>query len=355
MISRGELRVRAPGRVNLIGEHTDYNDGFVLPAAIDLELRLTFQPRVDDRVVLRSREAPGEAIDLPSDDDVPAWGRYVEGIRALLGLPRGIEGEIASDVPLGSGLSSSAALELAVARAITAANASDWDPIAMARLCRQAEIEYAGNRCGIMDQLAVAAARAGHALLIDCRSLAIEPVPLPEDLALVVCDSARPRRLVESAYNERRAACEAAAHLSGVPALRDATLDMLHALPEPLAKRARHVVSENERVLDFVAALQAGETGRLGRLMYESHASLRDLYEVSCPELDLLVDLASGISGCAGSRLTGAGFGGCTVSLVERDAASTFHRQLVADYRRRTGLPARAWVCRAVDGASLVP
>ncbi|HEY8694119.1 MAG TPA: galactokinase [Chloroflexota bacterium] len=350
-----EQVVRAPGRVNLIGEHTDYNDGFVLPLAIDLELRLSFQPRADGRVVLRSREAPEESLHLPGSGDLPAWGRYVEGVYALLGLSVGIEGEVSSDIPLGDGLSSSAALELATARALVAANNQAWDALPMARLAQRAEIEYAGNRCGIMDQLAVGQGQAGHALLIDCRSLEVRPVPLPSNLAIVVCDSAKPRQLVDSAYNNRRAACETAARQLGVPALRDATADMLPGLPEELEKRARHVVAENQRVLDFVVALDAGDSRRLGELMHASHASLRDLYEVSCPELDLLVDLAVALPGCVGSRLTGAGFGGCTVSLVESPAAQSFAHELVARYRAQTTLPGRAWVCQAVDGVSLVP
>jgi galactokinase len=364
MAAAAELRVRAPGRVNLIGEHTDYNDGFVLPAAIDLELRIAFRPRADGAVVLHSQEldstiavhpggAPGDSS-IEAQHDAASWAPYVRGVHELLGLPIGIEGEIASEVPLGSGLSSSAALELGVARALAAANEREWQPVEMAGLCQRAEIEYAGNRCGIMDQLAVAAGLGGHALLIDCRTLAIEPAPLPPDLAIVMCDTAKPRQLVASAYNDRRAACEEASRRLGVPSLRDVLPAMLSRLPEPLASRARHVVAENQRVLDFAAALRAGDRAALGRLMAESHASLRDLYEVSCPELDLLVELAERAPGCVGSRLTGAGFGGCTVSLVVREAAPAFAERVIAEYRRRSGLPGRSWTCQAVDGASLV-
>ncbi|HLY66880.1 MAG TPA: galactokinase, partial [Chloroflexota bacterium] len=199
----------------------------------------------------------------------------------------------------------------------------------------------------------IALGKAGQALLIDCRSLDVIPVPLPDDLAIVICDSAKPRQLVESAYNERRAACEEAARQLGLPALRDARLDMLDRLPEPLARRALHVVSENRRVLDFVEALKAGNKRQLGELMYASHASLRDLYEVSCPELDALVELATELPGCAGSRLTGAGFGGCTVSLVDASKAQGFAVELAKRFRRRTGLQGMSYVCRAVDGVSL--
>src|SRR5579883_150619 len=339
-----EIVVRAPGRVNLIGEHTDYNDGFVLPAAIDVELELACRRAGTSAVALESREAPNDT----------GWRPYVEGVRELLAFPLGIEGVIASAIPLGGGLSSSAALELAVARALVALNEAQWEPLAIAKLAQRAEIEYTGNRCGIMDQLAVACGQAGHALLIDCRSLAIQAVRMPNSLGIVVCDSAKPRQLVESAYNERRAACEEAAQLLDVPALRDASPAAVEALPEPLRKRALHVTTENQRALEFARALEAGRTDELGRLMLDSHASLRDLYEVSCHELDLLVELATELEGCIGSRLTGAGFGGCTVSLVQGEHADAFGNDLVEAYRQRTGLPGRGWVTRAVDGVSLV-
>jgi galactokinase len=339
-----EIVVRAPGRVNLIGEHTDYNDGFVLPAAIDLELSLACRRRDDGAIRLMSREAAPES----------GFERYVDGVGELLGLPVGVEGVIASDIPLGGGLSSSAALELAVARALVAANGEDWRPVRMAKLAQRAEIEYVGNRCGIMDQLAVACGQADMALLIDCRSLEITASPLPVGVAIVVCDTGKPRQLVESAYNERRASCESAARQLGLASLRDATLGDIRRLPQNLAKRALHVVSENKRVLDFVAAMQCGDLQSMGRLLFASHDSLRDLYEVSCPELNVLVELAGRLPGCIGSRLTGAGFGGCTVSLVRAEQGDRFASELVSDYRRRTGLPGRAWVCRAVPGCDLL-
>ncbi len=354
-----EFAVRAPGRVNLIGEHTDYNDGFVLPAAIDLELELAGRAREGSRLDLRSVETPEPASFELAQPEASGWGRYAAGVALAMkqaGLPlKAFEGAVAGSLPPGAGLSSSAALELAVARALAHAAGVAWDGPAMARLCQRAENEYVGNRCGIMDQLAVALGRAGHALLIDCRTLAVDPVPVPADLAIVVCDSARPRRLVESAYNERRAECEEAARLLGLPALRDATPESIEAagLPPRLAGRARHVVAENGRVLALAAALRTHDHSAAGRLMYASHESLRELFEVSSREPDLLVELAAGLSGCFGSRLTGAGFGGCTVSLVAAGRAESFARALSASYRERTGLSARVWICQAVNGVSV--
>jgi galactokinase len=333
--------VRAPARVNLIGEHTDYNGGFVLPAAIDLELQLAASPSSGPQTRVVSREGADGL-------------RYVEAVRRALGSGMALEVAIASEIPVGAGLSSSAALELATARAIAALEGRAWEPAEMALACVRAENEFVGNRCGIMDQLAVALGRAGFALLIDCEAVSVRHVAVPREVAVVVCDSARPRALVESAYNERRAACEAAAELLGVGSLREATVGMVLGLPSPLRDRARHVVEENGRVLAFVAALSAGDLEAAGRLMDASHASLRDLYEVSCAELDLLVELAHSLDGCYGSRLTGAGFGGCTVSLVSAAAAVSVAAGLEEAYRRRSGLAGRAWVCGVGEGVGVV-
>ncbi|MBV8086805.1 MAG: galactokinase [Chloroflexi bacterium] len=338
-----EVVVRAPGRVNLIGEHTDYNGGFVLPAAIDLSLELAASAALAGA---RTRTVSREAADA---------SRYVEAVRRALGSSTEMDVAIASDVPAGAGLSSSAALELATARAVQVLEGREWDAQAMALACTLAENEYVGNRCGVMDQMVVALGRARDALLIDCEAVSLRHVPVQEEVALVVCDSAKPRALVESAYNQRRAACEAAARALGVRSLRRANPAMLDGLPEALRKRARHVVHENARVLDFVAALERGDLAPAGRLMDDSHASLRDLYEVSCAELDLLVDLAHSLDGCYGSRLTGAGFGGCTVSLVEAGKAAEFGEELAARYRERSGLAGRAWVVRPADGVRIIP
>ncbi|MBV9119355.1 MAG: galactokinase [Chloroflexi bacterium] len=350
-----EVTVRSPGRVNLIGEHTDYNEGLVLPAAIDLGIELAAARRSDGRVRLASG---GEMVEFGLQDSVSGWGAYAAGVLWALraaGQPvTGFNGVIAASLPAGAGLSSSAALELAVARACCELTGSTWEPVTAAQACCRAENEYVGNRCGVMDQFAVALGQEGSALLLDCRSLAVEHVLVPANLAIVICDSARPRRLVESEFNRRRKECEEAALLLGLTALRDATGDMITRLPALLGIRVEHVIRENERVLGLAAALGSGDREEIGRLMAASHESLRDLFEVSCRELDLLVELAGELPGCLGSRLTGAGFGGCTVSLVEAGAAGEFAANLEERYCVRSGLPGRAYVCRASDGVRLI-
>src|SRR4051794_12154207 len=331
---------RAPGRVNLIGDHTDYNDGFVLPAAIDLECIVRATPREDGEVAVRW---------LDGDDG----DRYAAAVRtelAALGRPDvGIDGEVTSTVPIGAGLSSSAALEVALAVALCDAAAFPAAPEAIARACQRAEQRATGVPCGIMDQLASVAGRAGCALLIDCRSLQTDPIPLPESLAIVVVHSGLPRALEHSAYAERRAACEAVAARLGLPALRDATLEQVADEP-----RARHVVSENARVVEAAEALRRGDVDSLGSLMSASHASLRDDFEVSTPELDALVD-ALGRAGALGARLTGAGFGGCVVALAPVDEATGLAARAARDYRQQTGLTPTPYVCRAAAGAGPLP
>jgi galactokinase len=343
---------RAPGRVNLIGEHTDYNDGFVLPLAIDLECVVRASPA--ERIRVRSRDVPGE-VDLAADGtgEAEGWGRTVAAVArvlAELGRPgAGIDAEVASTVPQGSGLSSSAALEVAVALALCDAAAFELPAPELALACSRAERLATGVPTGIMDQLASLAGRAGHALLIDCRKLEVEPVPLPEGLAVLVVHSGVSRELAGSAYADRRAACEAAAERLGVAALRDAT-------PEQVADdpRARHVVSENARVLAAVDALHAGDTAALGRVLAESHASLRDDFEVSVPELDALT-AALEDAGAAGARLTGAGFGGAVVAVCADTEAERILGNAALQYERKTGIHARRWIVRAVDGAGRIP
>lgn len=358
--------VRAPGRVNLIGEHTDYNAGFVLPLAIDLEVRIALRPSSGSRVRL-TRLDTGEAASFDMATHPVAgqgWIDYVVGVawamREAGQATRGFDGVLASSVPIGAGLSSSAALEMASAWALSGGEAPALPPLEVARLAQRAENEHVGVRCGLMDQFASACGVAGHALLLDCRSLAWHPVPLPEDLVVVVIHSGVPRSLGASAYNERRAACEEAAaligqHEPGVSALRDVDRPMLERhrtrLGETVFARAAHVVDENARVLAAVAALEAGDHARLGTLLAESHASLRDLFEVSCPELDLLVEIAASTPGVVGSRMTGAGFGGCTVTLARPDTVDVLRDRLEAEYAPRTGRQATLWVLRAVDGA----
>ncbi len=359
------LLARAPGRVNLIGEHTDYNGGFVLPVAIDRATWLAFTPRDDGAFALDALDMDGAmVVDL---DALPAarlgsWADYVVGVAWALGeagLPptRGLDGTLAGDVPQGAGLSSSAALELAVARALAAASALPWDPARMALAAQRAENGWVGVQTGIMDQMVSAAARAGHALLLDCRSLEMRHVPVPDEAAIVVLDSATRRELVTSAYNERRAQCEAAARHFGVALLRDVDVATFAArageLDDVTRRRARHVVTEIARTLSAAAALERGDLAAMGRLMNESHVSMRDDFEVSRAEIDAIVALAQAQPGCWGARLTGGGFGGCAVALVERAATDAFSADVAAQYARDVGLHAAVYVCTPSAGASL--
>jgi galactokinase len=345
---------RAPGRVNLIGDHTDYHDGLVLPLAIDHDCVIAARRRDDGRVTIRSAELAG-TVDVAADGGdepaavEPAWGRYVGGIVRTLAdagrAPVGLDAALSSSVPVGSGLSSSAALEVAVALALADAAGFALPATELAQACRRGEHLATRVPSGVMDQLVALLGRAGHALLIDCRTLAAEPIPLPDALAVLVVHSGLPRALAGSAYAERRADSERVATRLGVVALRDVSLDEVRDEP-----RARHVVTENERVLRFADALRAGDTGALGSLLLASHASLRDDYEVSTPELDLAVDLLVE-HGAIGARLTGAGFGGCVVALVPRAQLGDVARKTAVRYRTETGLDADAFEVRAVDGA----
>ena len=358
------LVVRAPGRVNLIGEHTDYNDGFVLPMAIDRAVWIALRPRSDRRVV-------GHSLDLDqvvefslegARDEAGGWGEYLKGIAWALQEEgytlQGWEGVVAGDVPVGAGLSSSAALEMAAARAFAATSDLPWDPAAMAKLGQRAENEWVGVNCGIMDQMISAAGVAGHALLIDCRSLEMQPVPLPPGAAVVVLDTATRRGLVDSAYNERRAQCEAAARFFGLPALRDVSVDQFqaraHELDDVVRRRARHVVTEDGRTLQAVEAMRRGDAVEMGRLMNESHASLRDDFEVSSDELNGMVACAQRQDACYGARMTGAGFGGCAVALVRTYSAPAFAKQVATCYHAATGITPSVYICTAANGAEVV-
>ena len=354
---------RGPGRVNLIGDHTDYNDGFVLPMAIDRAVWIAFRPRSDGRVAVHSLDF-NETREFDVANGARAgrgWVEYVRGMAWALresGRPVcGWDGVTMGDVPVGAGLSSSAALELAAARAFTASCDQAWTPAEMALLAQRAENDWVGVNCGIMDQLISAAGEAGHAMLIDCRTLATRAVPLPSSVAIVILDTATRRGLVGTAYNERRSQCEAAAAVFGVPALRDvdrATFE--RRAPELNAvtrRRARHVITENARVLDAAAALAAGDVQTVGRLMNESHVSLRDDFEVSRAELDIMADAAAAQPGCHGARMTGAGFGGCAVALVEHSVASRFAHDVARIYQRATNLRPAIYVCAAAQGASV--
>ena len=357
---------RAPGRVNLIGEHTDYNDGFVLPCAIDYETQIAATPR-DDATVRVVACDYGDALDefrldLPvvPRPDVP-WANYVRGVLAMLqqdGVAlRGADLAIAGNVPQGAGLSSSAALEVAVAQAFNTMQSLGLDATALALLAQRAENCFVGCQCGIMDQLISARGEAGHALLIDCRTLQARPVPLPDDLAVLIVHSRVARGLVDSAYNERRRQCEAAARHYGVQALRDLDLAALQAgaagLDPLVLRRARHIVTENQRTLDAADALAAGDLPRLGALMAASHASMRDDFEITVPAIDELVAIAQRAIGTeGGARMTGGGFGGCVVALMPVTRVASVRACIDADYRAPGGERATVWVCRAQGGAS---
>ena len=364
-----EVLWRAPGRVNLIGEHTDYNDGFVLPVAIEAGIELAARPRADREVRLHAADL-GETVafslaePLRRDPDHP-WSDYVRGVlwalgRAGIALP-GMDVAFGGDLPRGAGLSSSAAIEVATALAVRALSGFEMGPGAVARLCQEAENEFVGVRCGIMDPLASLQATAGHALFLDCRSLAVEQVPLAlGDHVLAVCQSGVSHALAGSEYNARRRECAAGvevlrARFPAIRSLRDATLAEVEAcradLDPVVFRRCRHVVTENARVLEAVAALREGDLARLGRLMDASHASLRDDFQVSCPEVDLLVDLARGTPGVLGARITGGGFGGSTVNLVARGALEAFRARVGDEYRRRTGIESRLFTTAAGAGA----
>ncbi|MCA9973344.1 MAG: galactokinase [Anaerolineales bacterium] len=356
------LLVRAPGRVNLIGEHTDYNDGFVLPLAIERAVWIALRPRADDAVRLRSLDFADTAVfNLAHFEPGSGWAEYVKGVAWALQdagyALQGWEGVMAGDVPVGAGLSSSAALELAAARAFTAVAGLRWDPAAMARLSQRAENRWVGVNCGIMDQMISAAGQAGHALLIDCRTLDTAAVPLPAETAVVILDTATRRGLVDSAYNERRAQCEAAAAFFEVAALRDVTSAQFAlraaGLDAVTRRRARHVVTENERTLAAAAAMRQGDAARLGQLMNASHASLRDDFEVTNDALNQMVALAQRQPGCYGARMTGAGFGGCAVALVAADAADAFARTVAAAYAETAGLQPQVYVSAGAAGAGV--
>ncbi len=357
------LVVRAPGRVNVIGEHTDYNDGFVLPIAIDRAIWIALRPRDDGRVVALSlhvgRQAEFVLDRLQKDGE--SWIEYLKGTAWAMQQAgyalRGWEGAIASDVPIGAGLSSSAALEMATARAFTAIADWPWDPPAMARLGQKAENKWVGMNCGIMDQMISAAGKAGHALLIDCRSLETQAVPLPPETAVVIMDTATRRGLVGSAYNERRAQCEAAAAAFGVAALRDVSVAQFEAkagmLDDVTRRRARHVVTEDERTLQAAEAMRRGDAAELGRLMDASHVSMRDDFEISTSKMDKMVEIAQRQPGCFGARMTGGGFGGCAVALVRAEVSDSFAAAVAADYQQATHLNPALYICQASEGAEV--
>jgi galactokinase len=387
---------RAPGRVNLIGEHTDYNEGLVMPVAIDRAVWVAAARRPDRQVRLLAanlhlqdtfgldglepnRQTRGEAR-------LSRWSNYARGVFALLERAGfrldGMDLAYAGDVPMGAGLSSSAAVEVSIAVAARDLSGLHLGDLELARICQQAEREFAGTQCGLMDQIISVAGQEGHALLIDCRYLTWEPLPVPGEAAIVICDTGKRRGLANTAYNKRRAQCEEGARKLGVSSLRDLDVASFEArardLTPLLRKRCRHVVYENDRTLRASEALRTGPrelpgtgprelpgTGprelpgtdslaAFGQLMNESHASLRDLYEVSCDELDLMAALAQGQPGCWGARMTGAGFGGCVVALVEYGAVDAFVQRVTSLYEAQARRKPAVYVCQASGGAGAV-
>jgi galactokinase len=362
--------VRSPGRINLIGEHTDYNEGFVLPMAIDREIVIGLVPD-DERRVEMTRLDTGDVARFDLDADYEgsgSWVDYLGGMAAVLARrgvrTRGLRGVIASSLPIEVGLSSSAAIEIAAAWALADGTHPPLEPLELARAGQEVEHEFIGVNSGLMDQLAVIFGRRDAALLIDCRSLEHRPVRLPlARHAVVAIDSGSPRRLGSSAYNQRRAECESvvsavAARFPEIRALRDVDLEMLDAVRGTVGPaahaRAEHVIRENERVLSCVDALEREDMTAVGDLLAASHASLRDLFEVSSPQLDALVHLASSTPGVIGARMTGAGFGGSIVAIAERDAIGALREAIAAEYPARTGLRAAVHVVEPADGAGAI-
>jgi galactokinase len=361
----------APGRVNLIGEHTDYNDGFVMPSAIGLCTHVATSPRQDRRLVIRSQQFPGHfAFDL---DDLPKqsmgnWCDYVLGIAVILqqtGHPlQGANLLVDSEIPIGGGLSSSAAMEVASALALISLNGAAFPLADVARLCQRSENTFIGARVGIMDQFVSCFGKAGHALLLDCRSLEFELIPIPDRVRMVICNTMVKHQHANGEYNRRREECEEGVRILAkwypdIRALRDVSINQLgqHSkdVPDKIFKRCSHVVEENERVHDGARCLRAGDLDGLGELMRESHRSLRDLYEVSCRELDLMVEVAEGLPGYYGGRMTGGGFGGSTVNLVEAMDAEAFADQISRRYQHAAGIEPAVYICSAADGARAEP
>ena len=368
---RTETRIfRAPGRVNLIGEHTDYNDGFVMPAAIDFYTWARITPREDRRLQIRSENFDEEVevdLDDPDLERRRHWSDYPVGVAVMLERAgyrlRGARLDIRGEVPIGSGLSSSAAVEVVTACALVAVSGLEIDKRELALICRRAENEFVGARVGIMDQFVSLFGEAHRALLLDCRSLDFRLLPLPDNVRLIICNTMVKHALASGAYNERREQCEAgvkilARHFPNVTALRDVTIEQLDQfrseLGEVVYRRCRHVVTENARVLAAADALEQHDLNQFGRLMGESHRSLRDDYEVSAKELDLMVEFARDIAGVYGARMTGGGFGGCTVNLVAMDHVEEFQRQVAQRYEEATKIKPEIYICNAANGAEEV-
>ena len=370
IFGEGARLYRAPGRVNLIGEHTDYNQGFVMPAAIDLYCWVAIAPREDGQLRLSSTNFEG-AVTVDLDDRALVrrgeWTDYVVGTALALEKNghrlRGADVLVHGEVPIGSGLSSSAAIEVATGYALLDISGAEIELTDLALSCRQAENEFVGARVGIMDQFISAHGRAGHALMLDCRSLEAEALPIPNEIRLVVCNTGVKHQLAGGEYNVRRAQCEEGVRrlkesLPEIESLRDVSADQLEQhrdlLPELIYRRCRHVVSENQRVLEAAEAFRNGEVATMGRLMAASHQSLRNDYEVSCAELDAMVDIGAAQRGVIGSRMMGGGFGGCTIHLVRAEMADSFQSAVADEYESRMGIHPEVYVLNASQGVQAV-
>ena len=364
-----DLYVRAPGRVNLIGEHTDYNDGFVLPCAIDYETVVALQRRDDDKVVVVAADYANQRDEFSLSQPIEAhadqlWSNYIRGVVKYLlekGLSlKGLNMVVSGNVPQGAGLSSSASLEVAIGQAFNDAYQLGLTPAAIALNGQEAENKFVGCNCGIMDQMISASGEKDHALLLDCRSLETRLVKMPDDLAVLIVHSNVKRGLVDSEYNTRRAQCESAARYFGVKALRDVTLEQLQQAAEQgklepvVYQRARHVITENERTLAAADALETGGLEKMGVLMAESHISMRDDFAITVPAIDTLVEiLQQHIGNDGGARMTGGGFGGCVVALLRPAQVDEVIAAVEAEYPAKTGLKPTCYVCKASDGAGI--
>jgi galactokinase len=360
---------RAPGRVNLIGEHTDYNEGLVMPAAINCSTFVAMAPREDRIITFRSDHFPDTAelnLDRPSQSR-RHWSDYPLGVAVKLEEAghhlKGADLLIHGDVPIGSGLSSSAAIEVSTALALLDNAGLSIDRLELAKICQKAENEFVGIRSGLMDQFIACFGKKDHAVMLDCRSLESTPLPLPQEAKLVACNTMVKHELAGSEYNARREECEQGVrmlskHLPKIKSLRDVSIEDLERygseLPDVVYRRCRHVITENDRVLRAATALRNGELSTFGRLMAQSHQSLRDDYEVSCKELDLMVEFANEEPGCIGARMTGGGFGGATINLVTSTAVEEFAAKVAKRYAQATNIQPETYICSAADGAEQV-
>lgn len=362
--SMPEFIVQSPGRVNLIGEHTDYNDGFVLPMAVNRYIWLCIKPRNDSQVNIYSvnfKQQQSFNLDNLREKAGNNWIEYAKGMAWILQKNftdlKGFDGLLYGNIPRAAGLSSSAALELTIAKAFAQTSNIQWHAAGMAKLAQQAENQWIGVNCGIMDQMIIAAAKENHALLIDCRSLATKYVPIPNGIAVVIMDTATRRGLVDSAYNERRQECEYAAKIMGATTLREVSEEAWNKSQNLLAghylTRARHVITENRRVLESAKVLQAQNPIKLGELMNASHKSLKDDFEVSSENLNIMVNCARETTGCFGARMTGAGFGGCAVAIVKEEPATKFAQTVAKRYEQITRLKPYLYVTNAARGAGI--